>query len=107
MDIQLMFIVSLINRYLVDLGFYNLSRLGDGGIWIDPNNDMDNFVWCIPWFEDSMADLVSFDNPSEVITKLDLDMTALVVYESMVPVVQVFLSSQAPTTRTNNTPTAA
>ena len=48
MDIQTMSIVELYNRYPMDLGFYNTSRLGGGGTWIDPNNDMDKFVWCFP-----------------------------------------------------------
>ena len=100
-----MFIVELINRYPMDLGFYNASRLGGGGAQINPKNDMDNFVCCLPWLEDSMADHVSFDNPSEGKTNFDLDMTALVIHESILPMVCIFLSWKAPITRSNNTST--
>ena len=104
---QPMFIAELVNIYPIDLRFYNASRFNGGDTRIDPNNDMDSFVWYFPCLEASMASLISFDNPSEGITKLDLDMTTLVIHESMFPMMCIFLSWQAPTTRSNNTPTVA
>ena len=52
--------------------------------------------------------LVSFDNPrGGIITNLDLDQVALILQESMFPIICSDLVQRVPLTYSNNTPTVA
>ena len=67
-----------------------------------------NYIWCLEWTKDIRYNLVSFDNPrGGIITNLDLDQVALILQESMFPIICSDLVQRVPLTYSNNTPTVA
>ena len=64
------------------LGFCDASGVGAGGVWIDLNGPGKNFFWRVQWPADIFSDLVTWDNPSGVITNLDFELAELLLQES-------------------------
>ena len=44
----------------MDLVYADVSGVGDEVVWLDPNYDGTNFVWCFEWPKDIQDNLISF-----------------------------------------------
>ena len=87
------------------LGFCDASGAGAGRIWIDPDGTGKNFVWRLQWPEDIVADLVTWENPTRGITNSDLELSALLLQESLFHLACSRHAWHAPSTGSVNTPT--
>ena len=87
------------------LGVIDASGMGAGGVWIDPNKDNQKYVWRIQWQEDIRKDLVSWNNLNNRITNSDLELVALVLQESIFPLVCLNPAWHVPITGSDNTTT--
>ena len=98
------FLAEVVRCLLTALGFCNASSVGAGGVWIDPDGTGKNFVWRLPWPEDIVADLVTWENPTGGITNSDLELVALLLQESSFPLACSRDAWHAPLTGSGNTP---
>ena len=85
MKLRPTFIAEIVQRLPTNLGYANVSGLGGGCVWLDPNGDGTHFVWRFQWPADIQADLVSFDKPKRGIANSDLELAALVLHEGTFP----------------------
>ena len=45
-------LAEVVHRLPTNMGFCDASGLGAGGVWLDPNNDGQSFVWRLQWPQD-------------------------------------------------------
>ena len=107
MDTRPTYLAEIVQRHASALGFTDASGKGAGGVWLDPNADGHNFVWRFEWPEDIRRDLVSWSNPGGRITNSDLELAALILQESVFPLVCSKWHWHAPITGSDSTPTVS
>ena len=61
-----------------------------GGVWIDQNKDVKNYIWCFKWPADITQELVRFTNPEGAITNSYLKLAALVLQEATFSPISAF-----------------
>ena len=76
-------------------------------MWLKPSCSGQDIVWCHPWPEDIITNLVYLTNREGTITNSDLELAVLVIHEStlLAEVPEVVMA--APRSGLNNTPTVS
>ena len=89
------------------LGFCDNSELGARGVWLDPSRSGKDLVWCQPWPEDIITDLISSINREGTIINSDLELSALVLPEATLLAAVPESRLAAPHSGSDNTPTVS
>ena len=96
---------EIVQRLTTYMGYSNVSGLGFGGVWIEPNKDGVHYVWQLTCPEYIMADLFSTNNPQGRIANSGLELVALVLQEARFTFVSTNPTWRDPFTGSDNTPT--
>ena len=77
------YLADLLHRPASDHGYTDTFGLGARGVWIDPNENSNNYTYRVKWPANITQELVSFTNPEGTITNSYLELEVMVLHNAV------------------------